>query len=139
MKIVIGIISLCLLIVSCEKETVAPDLWIDHGGYELDETIEIRLNPNITDSSFAYQETVPIKGSVSAEINLHGYSLRLKSKTTDSLLFTKDHHTHGNTLEFNYEWQNTLIKPDSLTLTIIVYGNHSGGRTERKIDFYSLD
>lgn len=123
----------CILFVNCEKEVEAPDLWVDHGGYELNEIIDIQLTPSIQDSSFTFNEVIPIKGTISATINLHGYSIRLTSKNSEKLLFSKDHHTHGNTLVLDYSWKNTIDHADTLVLSIVAHANHSGGRKEKEV------
>lgn len=128
-----------LFFMSCEKEKPAPNLNIDHGGYIVDENIELNFQPEIKDSTFRPLETVPIVGNITANFNLHGYSLRLKQNSTNNILFSRDIHTHGSSIDFSYNWTNTVQKLDTLTMTITIFGNHTGGSIEKTIYFYTQD
>ena len=49
---------------------------------------------------FLANATVPITGTITSPVSMHGYEITLRNKDTNAVLFTAAGHGHGTTLSF---------------------------------------
>lgn len=119
---------LILSAVSCKKETYDPMAEVqnvDHGGYSPYKTIEIDLFSPTAMDTIDFGERIDIQGQVVGNFDLHGYSLRLYNvDNDDELVWVKNEHVHGEVLEFEGGWTNTLSEDTHIELEVFAVGNH---------------
>lgn len=133
MKIVFRLEIVILMIVlisvaSCKKQTYDPleDVQnVDHGGYSPYKTIEIELFSPTSQDTIDYGENIFIQGKVIGNFDLHGYSLRLYNVDNgDELVWVKNEHVHGEVLDFEGAWTNSLTEDTHIELEVFAVGNH---------------
>ena len=126
-------LMLVVLFTACTKEIEAPDYNIDHGGYTPNYKIDVNIISPEESELITHGETIEIKGEITGNFLMHGYSIRLYNKSNnDSLLYVKNRHTHGDLIQFNGNWTNNLAEDQTLELEIFVVGNHEQTADEAK-------
>lgn len=129
----LNIIWMAILFAACTKEIKAPDYDIDHGGYTPNYQIDVKIISPEESELIANGETIEIKGEITGNFLMHGYSIRLYNKSNnDSLMYVKNRHTHGDLILFNGNWTNNLEEDQELELEIFVVGNHEQTADEAK-------
>jgi hypothetical protein len=116
------LIILALVLFSCKK-----DKEHDHHHYDDDIEITITLTSPQENAVFEVNDPVQVLGSISATGEIHGYIVELINNTNnDSVLYTKNLHTHGELLNFNELWTNNLSITSDVTVKITAFANHEG-------------
>ena len=101
-------------IMSCSEEEVSPS------------TPEIEFN--FIDPSynriFNYGDTIWMRGTVSWELEMHGYEITLQNSTTNVNVFMDHKHIDDTKYEIKEYWINTLSKPAKMVFTFSAIKNH---------------
>jgi hypothetical protein len=82
---------------------------------------------------FLANATVPIAGTITAPVSMHGYEITLRNKATNAVLFTTAGHGHGTTISFNEQWTNNVSSDAVVELEVTAILDHQDNRTSRKI------
>lgn len=112
------ILFILIFFVSCSKDKF-------NKPQEIKE-MEIVLTTPTEMQEFPFQSTIPIQGTIQANFFMHGYSIRLTSSFGEVVLFEDFHHVHGNVLEIQSSWLNTLEENTFVNIEIRAVGNHEG-------------
>jgi hypothetical protein len=117
---------LAIALFSCKKAD-------KHDHHHHDDDIEITINLTSPQENAVIEATDPVQviGSISATGEIHGYMVELINVTnSDSVLYTKNVHTHGENLNFNESWTNNLSVTSDVLVKITAFANHEGTNTK---------
>ncbi|HMN90220.1 MAG TPA: hypothetical protein PKD70_12540 [Saprospiraceae bacterium] len=104
-----------LLFTACEKD-------------QLDDTsaVNIEITSPRAGQAFSLGDTVRIEANISAAKELHGWEVVIRKKADNSVVFSRDRHTHGTSLKVNQTWVNNVSRHSDMILEVTAALDHSG-------------
>ena len=85
---------------------------------------------------FLANATVPIAGTITSPVSMHGYEITWRNKDTNTVLFTTAGHGHGTTLSFNEQWTNNVSSDAVVELEVSVILDHQDNRASKKVTIH---
>jgi len=82
-----------------------------------------------------YGDSLNINAIAIASKAMHGYDLRITKRSDTTALFFYHGHQHNDTLTINSKWATSVDKPTDLVLSVLVYLDHDGNTSEKKVAF----
>ncbi len=107
--------SAILLFTACEKD-------------QLDDiaALTIEISSPRSGQTFSLGDTVRIEANISATKELHGWKVVIRKKADNSVVFSRDRHTHGTSLKVNQTWVNNVNQHSDMILEVTAALDHSG-------------
>ena len=102
----------------------------------IDANVHIHITSPVASSEFHLGDTVKIQGSVSANTDMHGYEVKIKNLTADSVAFVAYHHDHGTSFSINEQWINNVTTHSDMRLVIKVEADHNGTLVSDSLNFH---
>lgn len=123
-------LSVILALANCKKD--------DHDDHDHDTTetkqMNVVINNPTADQMFELNDVVTISGSITANFDMHGYEVKLFNESnSDSLMFESFKHGHGESLDFNESWTNTVFDSSDVRVEVSALGDHEGNLKETEI------
>lgn len=121
-----ALINICcvlmiLFAVGCTKETTRYS------------TITI-YNPTLN-QTFCAGDTVHVNALITADIELHGYSVIIKNLTSGQQVHTIDQHSHGGTIPIGTFWINTVSEDSDMRVYINAHIDDDSKHETDSLDF----
>ncbi len=107
--------SAMVLFTACEKD-------------QLDDVsaVNIEIISPKAGQTFSLGDTVRIEADISAAQELHGWKVVISKKADNSVVFSRDRHTHGTSLKVNQTWVNNVSQHSDMILEVTAALDHSG-------------
>jgi len=126
-KIIMLGLSVILALTNCKKD--------NHDDNDPDTTetkqMNVVINNPTADQMFELNDVVTISGSITANFDMHGYEIKLFNESnSDSLMFESFTHGHGESLDFNESWTNTVSDSSDVRVEVSALGDHEGNLKE---------
>ncbi len=123
--VTIGILAGLL---SCQKKDATPA-----------QPGEVSININLPEPNqkFKKGDTVHISGNISYISQMHGYIVRLYNDSTNTLIFEDEGHSHGDKIDVDAQWVDTLNVKAKLRLELIGVIDHDENEKSAYINIYS--
>lgn len=99
-------------------------------------TIDYSLTYLSDHKTFMHMDTVKMHGNVSANVELHGYTLTLKNITADTVVYSESGHLHHHHFAIDAYWVNQVKMHSDMRMTIEVATDHEGSMHSKSIDFH---
>lgn len=80
-------------------------------------------------------DTIRILASVSYISQLHGYTLAIKNKATNTTLWSTEEHVHSDKFDVNNYWVNTIDSATQLVLELTAEIDHDGNGGNSSVSF----
>lgn len=112
----LSLISASLFVASCNKHT------------EEDEpaTAVFTISTPVENQVYNYGDTVKIAGTISADLEMHGYNVRLVNLSTGMNVLNNGYHAHGTSFVVNESWKNTVSDTTQMKIIIDAAIDHDG-------------
>ncbi len=84
-------------------------------------------------------QTVAITGTITGKEELHGYTIFVRQKADNKVLFTKEIHDHSANITINETWAvDTVAKYKELELEVLATLDHDGNTMSKKVALHAL-
>ncbi|MCZ2102146.1 MAG: hypothetical protein LC107_11475 [Chitinophagales bacterium] len=124
------LIGATLLISSCSKDD-------DNNTDPVAAEAIITITAPTEGAAFEQNATIHITGNIEFADGLHGYQIFIRKKADNTVLFQKDEHVHGKTVDFSEQWVNNLDNHYDLELEVIAILDHDGKTASKKVNFHA--
>lgn len=98
--------------------------------------VQINLTSPSTASMFHMGDTVKIKGTITADTEMHGYEVKIKNLTANTVAFVTDYHDHAASFTINEQWINNVTTHSDMRLVVKVEVDHTGTEVSDSLDFH---
>lgn len=71
-------------------------------------------------------DTIFVKGTITADVEMHGYAYELMRLSDSLVLLTSDVHDHGSSYSIDDFWVNNVTEHTDVQLTITAIIDHDG-------------
>ena len=122
------IIAAMLTIAACQKKDETP---------MQPDKVNISIASPKTGDVYHKGDTIRILASVSYISQLHGYSLAIKNKATNTTLWNTEEHVHSDKFDVNNYWVNTIDSATQLALELTAEIDHDGNGGSNSVSFSS--
>jgi len=95
-----------------------------------DAKVEINILSPTLGQAFEHGQDVPLHVDVSADQELHGWDITLRKKSDNSVIYSKDKHTHGKSMSIREVWVNDVTHHTDVILEVKVDLDHSGSNSK---------
>lgn len=127
-QFIISITVMAVSISSCQKKEEVP---------AQPDKVDIEITSPKADLVYHKGDTIKIAGSATYVSQMHGYTVAIYKKGSDTLLYEGSEHTHGDKLDIEEQWVDTLSESSALTLKVNVIIDHDNNTSTKVLDFSS--
>ena len=107
-----------------------------HGNDATTATISF-VEPNMNDTIPSNQE-LHIEGTVTADGEMHGYTIQVLNRLTNEVLLTRSSSKHGKSYAFHEHWQPGVFDTIQARVIVEVILNHDGLKESEFVDLLFL-
>ena len=86
----------------------------------------INITAPINNATYEYGDTVYLKGTITTDEEMHGYTLLIRTFDDKTPVFDAEKHVHGTTLSIDTFWVNNVAVHTNMELVTTVVVNHIG-------------
>lgn len=127
--ILISAFILSCFVMACNKKEMKE-------GHHHKNIPEVNITSPEDGAVFHTGDTVLIKADMSAEENLHGYSIKMTNEESDEIVFLVEKHVHHTELTADTFWVNTFTEHVHMNLKVTAIGDHDGTTTTDSLTFH---
>ena len=109
----IGLLSSLLLLFACKKDEKATN-------------VSFVFNEPLSGDTIQSYNSLHVDGSVSADGNMYGYSVTLRNKNTNSIVYEKSYDTKSKAYNFHEHWLNNVTDTALITVQVAVKLDKNG-------------
>jgi len=95
------------------------------------------IEPSLNDT-IANAAELHVEGTISADGEMHSYTLKISNAANDSVYFTKSSSQHAESYAFHEHWVNNLTDTTLVKVTVEVELNHEGAKTSKTVNVVCL-
>lgn len=127
-QLIIPITVMAVSISSCQKKEEVP---------AQPDKVDIEITSPKADLVYHKGDTIKIAGTATYVSQMHGYTVAIYKKGSETPLYEGSEHTHGDKLAIEEHWVDTLSESSALTLKVNVIIDHDNNTSTKELDFSS--
>lgn len=98
--------------------------------------VQIQITSPLADAMYHLGDTVKIQGTITGNVEMHGYEVKIKNLSQGNVAFITDYHDHGATFTINEFWVNNVITHSDMRLVVKVEVDHNGTMVSDSLNFH---
>jgi hypothetical protein len=126
------LLLLSLTVVSCRDDD-------DDNAVEPIPTATITITSPTEGAMVMANDSLTISGTIAGEQTIHGYTIYVRKKADNSVLFNKEVHDHKANITINQKWGvGAVTGHTELELEVVATLDHEGHTTSKKVNFHGM-
>jgi len=101
-----------------------------------DANVQINLTSPTNGTVFHLGDTIKIQGTITADVEMHGYEVKIKNLSAGTVVFITDYHDHAASFTINEKWINNVAAHSDMRLVVKVEVDHSGTEVSDSLNFH---
>jgi len=101
-----------------------------------DANVQINLTSPTNGSMFHLGDTIKIQGTITADVEMHGYEVKIKNLSAGTVAFITDYHDHAASFTINEKWINNVTAHSDMRLVVKVEVDHNGTEVSDSLNFH---
>lgn len=98
--------------------------------------VQIQITSPLANATYHAGDTVKIQGTITGNVDMHGYEVKIKNLSQGNVAYINDHHDHGSTLTINDFWVNNVTSHSDMRLVVKVEVDHNGTMVSDSLNFH---
>lgn len=98
--------------------------------------VQINITSPSDNAMFEHGDTVKITGTITSNVELHGYDVIIKNLSAGTIVHEMNHHNHGANLTINDQWVNNVMTHSNMRVVIKVEVDHNGTEVADSVNFH---
>ncbi len=98
--------------------------------------VQINITSPSANATFHAGDTVRIQATVTGDVEMHGYEVKIKNLSQGNVAFITDYHVHGSTFTINEFWVNNVTTHSDMRLVVTVEADHNGTMVSDSLNFH---